>query len=103
MFHGIADLCMCVSDAPLTWAGGARHGGGDPSASARQQRLLVLSQGLFGQVALPLDLQLQGLGDVGDDPVDGSQHKEDHVLQDEMMMMMMMNLLIRLNRTTSAV
>lgn len=90
-----------VSDAPLTWAGGARRGGGGPSASARQQRLLVLSQGLFGQVALPLDLQLQGLGDVGDDPVDGSQHKEDHVLQEEMMMLM--NLLIGLHRTTSPV
>lgn len=90
---------VCVSHALLTWAGGARRSGGGPSASARQQRLLILSQGLFGQVALPLDLQLQGLGDIRDDPVDGSQHKEDHMLQEEMMM----NLLIRLHRTTSAV
>lgn len=75
---------VCVSHVLLTWAGGARGGSGSggPSASTHQQGLLVFSQRLLGQVTLPLDLQLQRLGHVGYDPVDGSKHKENHVLED---------------------
>lgn len=60
----------------LTWAGGSRVGRGDNL----EQNLIILSQSLFGQVALPLDLHLQRLGDIRYDPVDRSQHKEDDVL-----------------------
>ena len=48
-----------ASHVPLTWAGGAWGGRGGPSASTHQQSLLVFGQSLLGQVALPLDLQLQ--------------------------------------------
>lgn len=47
-----------------------------------QQRFLVLSQCLFGQVTLPLYLQLQGLRDIRYDPINGSQHKENHMLEE---------------------
>lgn len=69
------------------------------SASAGQQHLLVLGQGLLGQVALPLDFQLQGLWDVGNDPINGSQHKEDHMLQEREKKM---NLLVRSERINSS-
>lgn len=63
------------------WRGGGGGGGSSPSASVGQQRLLVLGQGLLGQVAFPLDLQLQGLRDVGNDPINDSQNEEHHMLQ----------------------
>lgn len=69
-------VCVCVRECvhahtslcPLTWAGGQE--------ATHQQRLLVVGQRLLGQVALPLDLQLQRLGHVWHHPVDGTQHKE---------------------------
>ena len=73
---------VCVSHVLLTWAGGACWGRGGPSASTHQQSLLVFGQSLLGQVALPLDLHLQGFWDIGHDPVDGSQHEENHMLRD---------------------
>lgn len=76
-------LCLCVSHVLLTWTRGALRGRGSHSVSTHQQGLLVFGQSLFGQVALPLDLQLQGLGDVRYDPVNGSQHKEHHMLEEE--------------------
>ena len=76
-------LCVRVSHVLLTWAGGAWGGRGGPSASTHQQSLLVFSQSLLGQVALPLDLELQGFGDIWYDPVDGSQDEEHHMLEGE--------------------
>lgn len=64
----------------LTWAGGAWSGSGGRSGSTHQQGLLVFSQSLLSQIALPLHLQLQGLGNIGYNPVNGSQHEEHHVL-----------------------
>lgn len=75
-------VCVCVSQVLLTWAGGAWGGRGGPTASTHQQSLLVFSQSLLGQVALSLDLQFQGLGDIRYDPVDGSQHEEHHMLEE---------------------
>lgn len=85
VLHGIVCLCVCicVSHVLLTWAGGAWGGRVGPSASTHQQSLLIFSQSLLRQVALPLDLQLQGFGDVWYDPVDGSQHEEHHMLEEE--------------------
>lgn len=71
----------CVSRVLPTWTGRAWRVTGCPTASTHQQGLLVFSQSLLGQVALPLHLQLQRLGDIGYDPVDGSQNEEDDVLQ----------------------
>lgn len=87
-------VCVCTSHVPLTWAGGAWGGRGGPSASTHQQSLLVFSQSLLGQVALPLDLQLQRFGDVRYDPVDGSQHEEHHMLEEGRQ-----KLLIRMKKT----
>lgn len=46
-----------------------------------QQGLLVVCQGLLGQVALPLHLQPQRLRDVRHHPVYRSQDKEHHMLK----------------------
>ena len=76
-------LCGCVCPMfLLTWAGGAWSGRVGPSASTHQQGLLVFSQSLLCQVSLPLDLQLQGLRDIRYDPVNGSQYKEDNMLEE---------------------
>lgn len=99
-------LCVfaCVSHVLLTWAGGAWGGRGSPMASTHQQRLLVFSQSLLGQVALPLDLQLQGFGDIRYDPVDGSQHEEHHMLEEGRRAdSKTFKLLIRLKKTASPV
>lgn len=73
-------VCVCPM-VLLTCAGGAWSSRGGPSASTHQQGFLVFSQSLLSQVVLPLDFQLQGLGDVRYDPVDGSQYEEHHMLQ----------------------
>lgn len=73
---------VCVSHALLTWAGCAWSGRGGPSDSTHQQGLLVFGQSLLGQIALPLDLQLQGFRDIGDDPVNGSQYEEHYMLEE---------------------
>lgn len=65
--------CVCASPCPLTWAGGQE--------ATHQQGLLVVSQRLFGQVALAFDLHLQGLGHIRHHPVNGPQHKEYSVLR----------------------
>lgn len=49
--------------------------------ATHQQGLLVISQSLLSQVTLPLDLQLQGLRDVGNHPVDDTQDEEHHMLR----------------------
>lgn len=59
-----------------TWAGGSWWGRSHPL----EQNLVIFSQRLLGQVALPFDLDLQGLGYIRYDPVDQSQHKENNVL-----------------------
>lgn len=79
MWHSI--VSVFVSHVALTWAGVAWGSGGGPSALTHQQSLLVFSQSLLGQVALPLDLQLQGFWDIRYDPVDGSQHEKYHMLE----------------------
>lgn len=67
-------VCECVSCITLTRAGGSLSGRSDTLASSPQQDFLIFSQSLFGQVALPLDLQLQRLRNIRYDPVNGSQH-----------------------------
>ncbi len=49
--------------------------------ATHQQGLLVISQSLLSQVTLPLDLQLQGLRDVGNHPVNDTQDEEHHMLR----------------------
>lgn len=66
-------VCTHTSPCPLTWAGGQE--------ATHQQRLLVVGQRLLGQIALPLDLQLQRLGHVWHHPVNGPQHEEHSMLQ----------------------
>lgn len=67
---------MCISP---TWTGGSWGGRSSPL----DQNLVIFSQSLLGQIALPLDQDLQRLGHVRDDPVDRSQHEENHVLKEK--------------------
>lgn len=60
----------------LTWTGGSQGGRGDPL----EENLMIFSQSLLGQVALPLDLHLQRLWHIRYDPFDRSQHKKNYVL-----------------------
>lgn len=45
-----------------------------------EENLMIFSQSLLRQVALPLDLHLQRLGHVRYDPFDRSQHKKNYML-----------------------
>lgn len=65
--------CVCVSP---TWTGGSWGGRSNPL----DQNLVIFSQSLLSQIALPLDQDLQRLRHIRYDPVDGSQHKENDVL-----------------------
>ena len=45
--------------------------------------MVSILQGLLGQVTLPLHLDVQGLGDVGDNHVDQLADAKDDVLEDD--------------------
>ena len=45
--------------------------------------MVSILQGLLGQVSLPLHLDVQGLGDVGDNHVDQLADAKDDVLEDD--------------------
>ena len=45
--------------------------------------MVSILQGLLGQVPLPLHLDVQGLGDVGDNHVDQLADAKDDVLEDD--------------------
>ena len=45
--------------------------------------MVSILQGLLGQVTLPLHLDVQGLGDVGDNHVDQLADAKDDVLKDD--------------------
>lgn len=64
---------VCISP---TWTGGSWGGRSNPL----DQNLVIFSQSLLSQIALPFDEDLQRLRHIRYDPVDRSQHKENDVL-----------------------